>query len=239
MFNVYLSLGIFVILIKMVKKKYSTSKKGKYYTYARLNKMLTQYSKVKLSSSLAFKWVDQASGGFLFRLDIDIGSSFPQCSLGLIYGACTSYEGLRNMYGAFKVRGMLIETFPFGSKDQYMDGAGNTVIPWNGMCAIGLFTDGGGATAQERLNNRRSYKQIVEADKGMVLDVGTRQRKYFYFNQYDFTAFPNAAYATNPPFVPLYLHSNYLDITVNNNYVTRPEWVIKITFYVTVKDKIM
>lgn len=223
----------------MAKKKYSYSKKGKYYTYAKLNKMLTQYSKVKLSSTLALKWLDLNNGGFLFRLDIDIGSSFPQCSLGLIFGACLAYEGIRNIYGAFKVRGMLIETFPFGADNQYQDNNGNTFIPWNGMVALGLFTDGGGATAQDRLNNRHTYKQVVECDKGLVLDTKNRQRKYFYFNQYDFTAFPNGTYANNPPFVPLYLHCNYEDITNNVLYVLRPEWSIKVTFYVTVKDKIM
>lgn len=222
----------------MVKKKYSYSKKGKYYTYAKLNKVLSQYSKVKMSSSMALKWVDQASGGYLFRLDVDIGSTFPQCSLGIIFGACTTYDGVRHMYGAYKVRGMLIETFPFGPLEQYQDQGGNTVIPWNGMIALGLFTDGGGATPQDRLNNRHDYKQIVEADKGLVLDPKNRQRKYWYFSQYDYTAFPTGTYQNNPPFVPLYLHTNYIDIT-NNAYITRPQWAIKVTFYVTVKDKIM
>lgn len=223
----------------MVKKKYSYSRKGKYYTYAKINRMLSQYAKFKMSVSLALKWVNQNAGGFLFRLDAAVDDPFPQSSLGVLFGACTVYDGLRQMYSAFKVRGVLLETMPYNLPMNFTDDAGNNWIPYNGMVGIGLFTEGGGANAQERLDRRKTYRNISDSDKGLILDTVQRQRKYCSFNQYDFTNFPNGNLERSVPYVPLFLHCNYQDLIIPGNFVNRPEWIIKLTFYVTCKDKIL
>ena len=227
MFNVYLSLGIFIILIKMAKKKYSYSKKGKFYTYAKVNRMLAQYDKAKFSTTLLLKWSSADDYGYNLRPLYNPSVKTLFCTMSSQFSTCAAYESYRNLYAAFKVRGVLIEAIPFSDPIPYVNN-GSTFIPWNGAVAIGMFPAGSGDTLQEQNETRKSFKDIVDSDKGLLLDPKNRQRKYCSYNTADFLNFPLKPFPTEAAYVPLVLHCNYEQYSINT-YVNHPEWYVKLT----------
>lgn len=221
----------------MVKKKYSYTKKGKYYSYPKINKMLSQYNKAKFSTTIALKWMSLDLGGYCLKPAYNPAINNPLITMASLFGTCAAYEPYRGLYSAYKVRGILMETLPYGDSASYVSN-GNTYIPWNGLVAIGLFTGGSGNDQEQLLANRKQFTEIIDSDKGLVLDTKNRQRKYCPLQNFDFVNFPVDPYPNVIPFCPLVLHCNY-QIYTDNNYVIRPEWMIKITFYVTLKDKVL
>lgn len=221
----------------MAKKKYSYSKKGKYYTYAKVSRMLTQYDKAKFSTTMLLKWTSAEDYGYNFRPLYSPTVKTLFATMSSQFSTCAAYESYRALYAAYKVRGVLIEVIPFSDPVTYSVGS-DTFIPWNGAVAIGMFPQGAGDTLEQQSMTRKSFKDIVESDKGLLLDPKNRQRKYCSYNTVDFLNFPLKPFPDDAAYVPLVLHCNYIEYT-NNTKVNRPEWYVKLTFYVTLKDKIM
>ena len=186
----------------MAKKKYSYTKKGKYYSYAKINRMLTQYTKVKLSTTLLLKWATVDEHGYLFKPLYDTSAKTLFATMSGQFSSCAAYETYRSLYGAFKVRGVLIETIPFNEPIAYVSG-GSTFIPWNGAVAIGMFSAGAGSTLDQQQTTRKSFKEIVDSDKGLLLDPKNRQRKYNSYSAIDFVNFPVKPFPDDTAYVPL------------------------------------
>ena len=213
MFNVYLSLGIDGISYKMAKGKYtkkSYSKKGKWYSYSKINYLLSNNTRIKLCLTLYLgHWNMQ--DGWIFRTEQTGGgqTNFPQVDLGNLMKLCNAWEAFRLSWQCFRVRGVLLEFFPMKVLAAYANSTAvlpTTMTPWIGSVAVGIFGRGGGANAQEIANRRLNYSEIVEGDHAIILDVTQRQRLYMKFNQYDYTNVPPTV--DSNPYCPGYLQMN-------------------------------
>lgn len=189
MINVYLSLGIDGILIKMVKGKYtkkSYSKKGKWYSYSKINYLLSNNTRIKLCLTLYLgHWNMQE--GWIFRTEQAMGgqTNFPQVDLGNLMKLCAAWESFRLSWACFRVRGILLEFYPMKVLAAYANSTAvlpTTMTPWIGSVAVGIFGRGGGANAQEVANRRMNYSEIVEGDHALILDVTQRQRLYSHID---------------------------------------------------------
>ena len=243
MINVYISLGIDGILIKMVKGKYtkkSYSKKGKWYSYSKINYLLSNTSKLKFSLTLWLGHLNE-NVGFAFKSEQPAGNkSFPQIDLGELFRLCSAYEAFRMSWGCFKVRGVLFECFPLLTPSGYSDPTSlqpTRIIPWIGAVAMGVFSRGGGTTDQEVLNRRLPYNEIVEGDRSIILNTMERQRFYVKFNMYDYKLVPDVS--AGVPWFPGFLQMNsYSTINGSIAEIQYPEWQIRLTFYISAKDKV-
>lgn len=203
-------------MVKQYFKKttYSYSKRGKYYTNRHVTNLIRNWGKYKLTSSWYLMHVVFNDQHIYQMLGLD--------PLGVALKRCKFFSSLKNEWTFWKCTGILFEVEPIS--------ANNDPLLVNCSVAFGLSTE------KINLAQDQAYAKVIESDKSFVVDIKNAQRKYFPIRTTNYIMFDGTE---NVPQVPYYvaMAMRYFGQIVNNSVF--PMWVIKITFYITCKDKIL
>ena len=158
----------------------------------------------------------------MLGLDQDNTPMHSSDPLGVALKRCKFFSELKNEWTFWKCTGVLFEVEPISPNDD--------PLLVNGSVAFGL------ATEKIDLAQDQAYAKTIESDKSFILDIKNAQRKYFPIRTTNYIMFDGTE---NVPQVPSYvaMAMRYFGQIVNNSVF--PMWVIKITFYITCKDKIL
>lgn len=213
-------------MVKQYFKKttYSYSKRGKYYTNRHVTNLIRNWGKYKLTSSWYLMHVYTNEQHVYQMLGLD-QSNTPMVSsdpLGVALKRCKFFPELKNEWTFWKCTGVLFEVEPISSNDD--------PLLVNGSVAFGL------ATEKINLAQDQAYGKTIESDKSFIVDIKNAQRKYFPIRTTNYIMFDGNDYV---PQVPYYVAIGYRYFGAIQNNSVFPMWVVKITFYITCKDKIL
>lgn len=213
-------------MVKQYFKKttYSYSKRGKYYTNRHVTNLIRNWGKYKLTSSWYLMHVKVNENNVYQMLGLDAQNTPLKSTdpLGVALKRCKFFDSLRNEWTFWKCTGVLFEVEPISANDD--------PLFVNGSVAFGLTT--------EKVEEAQAdtYSKVVESDKSFILDIKNAQRKYFPIRTTNYLMFDGLE---NVPQVPyrVAIGWRYFGQILNNSVF--PLWIVKITFYITCKDKIL
>ena len=221
-------------MVKYYKKYYNykySYPKGKYYSNHKVTNFIKNWGKYKLSSS----WV------YMYKVNEDLDKSAyvladcdnadnvieNQSRFAIALKQCSNWVYLRGEWTFWKCTGVLFEITPSTSNNAIV--ANNQVQNiFDGCIAMAL--------TQDRYESK-DFSDIIEADKSIILDIKVPQRVYFPIRTSDYTMFP--ATESTLPQLPYIFSSGFVNFAQVANATIFPKWIVKITFYVTTKDKVL
>ena len=212
-------------MVKYYKKTtYSYSKRGKYYTNRHVTNLIRNWGKYKLSISffLTKKVVDSH---YEFHMDgLDSGQTQLHTGdlLGIALRHCNYFDQLQTEWTFWKCTGICFEVEP-------ITGNVSTNL-YNGSVAFGVSTE------QILPAQNNSYAKVIESDKAFILDIKNAMRKYYPVRTTDYQIFENNNAVPRLPYRVAIGWKEFGEVPENTVW---PKWVIKMTFYLTCKDKIL
>lgn len=221
-------------MVKYYRKYYNykySYPKGKYYSNHKVTNFIKNWGKYKLSSSWVYMYkthsMDETKNSYVLT-DCDNADNVieNQDRFAIALRHCSNWIYLRSEWTFWKCTGVLFEITPSTSNNAIV--SNNQVQNvFDGCIAMAL--------TQDRYDVGE-FSDIIESDKSIILDIKVPQRVYFPIKTSDYTMFPteNAL-----PQLPYIFSSGFVNFSQVPNATIFPKWIVKITFYVTTKDKVL
>jgi hypothetical protein len=162
--------------------------------------------------------------------DCDDGSTiiFNKDRFAIALKYCSQWTYLKDEWTFWKCTGILFEITPSTSNNAVTGTNGTIVNILDGCIAMAL-------TQQEV--DTYNFSEVIESDKSIILDIKSPQRVYFPVRTSDYQMFP--ATTNVLPTLPYRFSVGFKNFNEIPNATNFPKWIVKITFYITVKDKIL
>ena len=220
-------------MVKYYRKYYNykySYPKGKYYSNHKVTNFIKNWGKYKLSSSWVYMYkldADQQENSRYILADCDnadnVVDNQDRFAKALKY--CSNWALLKSEWTFWKCTGVLFEITPSTSNNAVVaDDLVQNIF--DGCICMALTQD---------KYFPKQFSDIVESDKSIILDIKVPQRVYFPIRTSDYTMFPTG---DNLPSLPYYFSSAFVNFNQIPNAKIFPKWIVKITFYITTKDKV-
>ena len=221
-------------MVKYYRKYYNykySYPKGKYYSNHKVTNFIKNWGKYKLSSSWIYTYkvysMDETKNSYVL-MDCDNADNIieNQDRFAIALRHCSNWIYLRSEWTFWKCTGVLFEITPSTSNNAIVTNNQVQNI-FDGCIAMAL--------TQDRYDVGE-FSDIIESDKSIILDIKMPQRVYFPIKTSDYTMFPTG---DNLPTLPYIFSSGFVNFAQVANATIFPKWIVKITVYVTTKDKVL
>lgn len=195
---------------------------GKYYSYKRIRNIMSTYFRAKLSM-----FIEIFANGAAYNLgynDPGFGrheaTHFP---LSELFHHCPKYEAYRGMFGAYKIRGVLLDINPCQQTNLMLNNQNQFINLFEGDVKIAL----------NETDAQIDYYLMADLNYNTSLSRTQKMRYYWKIYQKDFTTVPSNANDL-PQGIPYSLIVNKFGQLGNNYYAQ--VWSMTLTFYVTYRQ---